>query len=672
MAVKESRFTNDSTVFYLTGWGHSGDHWLSKALNAHPEIFVLNCYEPSRIKYFDDGCGRDYRPDILTMTAFLEDIGTDYKAIGECHAYRCPQMAPLRDKYGDTVPDANILRHPYTWLDFYIRHRVNNCRMPGDWSGSLEHEWLHTNHQLFDRLGLPRYEKKQVEIWSAYQGMWLLHNILVDVRCGSRMARIEDLTTDGAAFNDLVSHITRGQCSFSPELLEIIYDFAKLDYRGEETYVDPVAAWDSWPDWKRDAFATIVPDEVQQAYQSLGYELDTGRTPTFPVLDDLARENAAHRPIVFASMMKSGTWLMREIIGKMTGLAPLEAKTAETVEDYAKADMIEFRQGTFLSSHLEASPHVRSKIVSGQAKVVFLYRNVGDMLLSLYHHFLKDVDCSVGCPVGNDSFLQDMPEDDAITLMIAGFHVHPHHWSGAATYFRQMDSWMRFSEQWPVHFVSFENLVARKRHEIERLQQFLGTDLDDEQIDALVQATEFDSMKGRARQKGSDGHYRRGRSGEHLFRFSPLHFNLLETMMRQYDPSFEDRFNVSPYGEFYLTQNRVNEFHVLVSRLDSLRQRVGDLSVAIVGRSLLTNRLVAMNRSWFKPVALVNGEGKPRPMYDIPGVGVDRLQESGANCVIAFGCHTVFDEVRAKAAEMGAAFVFKNSPDAEVLDWLVE
>ncbi|HWS01925.1 MAG TPA: hypothetical protein VN448_00840 [Gammaproteobacteria bacterium] len=271
--MQESRFQQQSNVFYITSWGHAGDHWLSKALNAHPEIFVLNAHEGSRPKYFKDGLGRHQRPDILQYTAFLEDMGTDYAAIGECHAYRASQMRPVQEKYQDRVPIINLLRHPHAWLDFYIRHRAGNVRMPDRSSTALDHEWEHSEHALFKKLGLQPYTRAEVEVWAAYQGMLLLNQIIPDIESGVRQIRIEDILADRQEFQSLVDFLTQGRCQYDEALFDTVYSFAHKVYRGEETAVDAAGIHAQWPQWKHDAFNKIVSPCAADLYASAGYRL---------------------------------------------------------------------------------------------------------------------------------------------------------------------------------------------------------------------------------------------------------------------------------------------------------------------------------------------------------------------------------------------------------------
>jgi len=270
---QSSRFEENTNVFYVTSWGHSGDHWFSKALNAHPEIFVLNSYEGVRAKYFKGEFNRGTRPDILAYTAFLEDMGTDFEAIGECHAYKAHEMCPVQRKYGPAVPIINLLRHPYTWLDFYVRHRVNNLRMPEDSKEAWLHEWNCSRHEMFKELGLKEYRQEETGIWASFQGCFVLNGILLDMETGIRQVRIEEILESPEYFNEVVDYLTKSKCRFSEELLLTVYDFANKIYKGEETRADPKAVYEKWPKWKREGFEKIVKPEAVEAYRRAGYEL---------------------------------------------------------------------------------------------------------------------------------------------------------------------------------------------------------------------------------------------------------------------------------------------------------------------------------------------------------------------------------------------------------------
>jgi hypothetical protein len=560
MPVRKSSFEAQTNVFYLTGWGHSGDHWLSKALNAHPEIFVINCYEPTRLKYFNDGHDRDFRPDILTLTAFLEDIGTDYKAIGECHAFRASQMSPIKEKYGDQIPTANLVRHPYTWLDFYIRHRVNNCRMPGRWSGSLQHEWDHTNHSLFKKLNLKPYLKDDVYIWSAYQGMWLLHNIVKDAQCSDSIVRIEELLNNREHFVDLAHYLTFGKCSFTEEILNIIYAFAHELYRGEESYVDEFETYSKWPDWKKAAFEIIVPMEAIDSFKKIGYEFEESK-PSFNLVKELPPIEKKDAPIIVSSMMKSGTWMIRKIIVELTGLKMHEPSSSGDIREFEDASKLVIPEGFFYSWHFFASDRFKREIIAREAKVIFLYRNIADALVSMYYHFINDIDADYGYPTNNKVVFNNMARSDAMTIMITGFNVPPYYWAGSELFFKQMLSMILFSYEYPVYFVSYERLLLNKADEIEKLSRFIEYDVDKEKLQNICDSTSFHQMQKQASTcRIGEKHFRKGAIGDYSCHFDSFHHKLLESYMFKATPELPKRLT-EYYVEDFLPNDLPTEMH---------------------------------------------------------------------------------------------------------------
>ena len=155
MSKKESSFAVDH-VFYVTSRGYAADHWYSwfvKALNAHPEVLAYLANEGSRPKYFSERT-RAERPEIVRYTQFIADVGKTYTAIGDCYSYRASRMKPLQERYGGSVPIINLMRHPYSWLKFYVTWRAKNMRMPNGETGPGDCEWYSTEHELvksFDR-----------------------------------------------------------------------------------------------------------------------------------------------------------------------------------------------------------------------------------------------------------------------------------------------------------------------------------------------------------------------------------------------------------------------------------------------------------------------------------------------------------------------------------------
>lgn len=266
---------HDSHVFYVTSQGYAGDHWyswFSKALNTHPELFVYIANEGSRPKYFEER-SRSERPEIISFTKFLSDVGRTYQGIGDCYSYRAHKMQPLTDEYAQRVPWFNLVRHPYSWIHFYVRWRATNMRMGTGKTKPLEHEWNIVEHALYK--DLKPYTKEDVEIWAFYRGLTFInHHMMKDLSIDTQHIPLEDIIASPAKFNEVVAYLTHERVQFSQEQLELIYQWRFTPFRGEETiHAKPDDVRKDWEPWQADAFNTIVSQETQEKFIALGYKL---------------------------------------------------------------------------------------------------------------------------------------------------------------------------------------------------------------------------------------------------------------------------------------------------------------------------------------------------------------------------------------------------------------
>ncbi len=276
MPTIRSELELDTNVFYVTSHGYAADHWfgwLPKALNAHPEIFALLAHEGSRPKYIKTRT-RGERPALIPFTEFLNDMGMTYQAIGDCYSFRAHMMPEVIGKYGTAVPIVNMVRHPYVWMEFYVRWRASNMRMRSGASDPLEWEWKTAAHKLFEKLDLRKYDKDEAAVWASFQGMVMLNEIIADTESGVPQMKLENVATDPGVFQGLVRYLTKERCEFSPELLDLVYGWIDTPFRGEEKlHLVPDELYDQWPDWKKEAFPKLVNPKTFEIYNGLGYRL---------------------------------------------------------------------------------------------------------------------------------------------------------------------------------------------------------------------------------------------------------------------------------------------------------------------------------------------------------------------------------------------------------------
>ncbi|MCL4137242.1 UNVERIFIED_CONTAM: hypothetical protein GTU68_058934, partial [Idotea baltica] len=107
------------------------------------------------------------------------------------------------------------------------------------------------------------------------------------------------------------------------------------------------------------------------------------------------------------------------------------------------------------------------------SQVVYVAREPKDVVVSLFHHcrIVK----SHGYVGSLGSFIDHFIND---TLIYSPYWTHV------------KEAWMRRKHP-SLHFIYYEDLKANPKAEISRLQQFLGTNLDDDQINNVMLFSNF-------------------------------------------------------------------------------------------------------------------------------------------------------------------------------------
>jgi len=500
----------DYCVFYVTAWGYAADHyfgWFPKALNLHPEIFALLAHEGSRPKYLKERTRGD-RPPLIPFTEFLNDMGMTYRAIGDCYSYRAGQMPELlaNPQYA-RIPVVNLVRHPVVWLEFYVRWRAGNMRMRAGASDPLAWEWKVAHHGKFRHLGLKAYDKEDVQTWAAFQGMTQLNNVLGDVPAVERHIPVERLARDPQTFRATVAYLTKDRCPYERSDLDRAFAMTETLFRGEEAVeTDPRALVGAWPGWKVDAFRALLTAGALDAYRSFGYDLlGLDASATMPTPN---AKVGPSRPIFVSSVMKSGTWLLRAILEKLTGLSPHEPAIGVGTPAYDNEMLIDIPPGKFFTWHSVITERTAALLRGAGTKNVFLVRNVYDLIVSMYNHLRRDPDAAIGRSIGGSDFMAQFSLEAAISMVIAGFTVPELTWDGLEPHIRHIASMLRFhAEGGDALILSYEELARDKAAAIRRVAQYLEMPVDEQCVDGIVRTTAFDAMKSDATATGTNAHF---------------------------------------------------------------------------------------------------------------------------------------------------------------------
>lgn len=530
-------------VFLVSAWGYAADHkfgWFPKALNAHPEIFALLAHEGSRPKYFSE-LTRGDRPSLRPFVEFLNDMGMTYEAIGDCYSYRAPQLASLmQDPTYTDVPLLNLTRHPICWLEYYTRWRTGNMRMRGSTSSPIWWEWQVANHSLFRSLGLQRYQPEDVRVWSFYQGLFLLNNIRGEVGLGIPNVRIEEVIGDRDVFDQVVSYLTNDRIHYSDDTWAQVEAMRSKCFRGEREEVGEAEdLMRSWEEWQRQAFVKLVSPEALADFEGLGYSVPT---PTLRSRARLRRQarNLPSVNVFHSSLMKSGTWAMRERIRLSTGLSVYEPPVPASNSggpDYADHSQISFPPGSFYSFHQEVTPKAATLLRGARAKSILQVRALPALVMSMYNHLRLDPDRRIGRSVGDTRVIGRLDVAEGLALTISGFQEPGLSWRGLRPHIVQLKSFVEYVERGgDALIVDYDDLIGRPEQVQHRLESYLEVERASKAASLLRQVTSWNPRRSPHKTRASD---RELVAGGYL----PLHDRLILGVVAECFPDARSRLD---------------------------------------------------------------------------------------------------------------------------------
>ncbi len=243
-----------------------------------------------------------------------------------------------------------------------------------------------------------------------------------------------------------------------------------------------------------------------------------------------------NQKIFVSSIFKSGTWLLRDILERLTGLEAYEPENISDSPDYGDAGMIGFKPGRFFSWHSEINGAVKRVVRENDAKAIFLVRNIYDLAVSMYFHFANDTDQEIGRSAGQAGFFNRFERDEGLAMVIGGFASGDAGFAGLGPHLAQIRDMFEFAKEYPVLLTSYERLCLQKETEIRRLSEYLGLPDDPGTVAAIVEATDFDKMKKNAADRGGGSHFRRGAPGGHRETLKEHHLHMIFGQLTQFAP----------------------------------------------------------------------------------------------------------------------------------------
>ncbi len=254
--------------------------------------------------------------------------------------------------------------------------------------------------------------------------------------------------------------------------------------------------------------------------------------------------------IFVSSVFKSGTWLLRDILERLTGLEAFEPENIPSPPDYGDASLIAFKPNRFFSWHSEINDPVKRVIRDNDAKAIFLVRNIFDLAVSMYFHFANDTDSEIGKSAGQADFFRRFEKDEGVAMIISGYP----NFTGLGPHLAQIRDMFAFAKEYPVLLTSYERLCLQKETEISRLAEYLGLPEAPGTVARIVEETGFDKMKKNAEAKAGGSHFRRGAPGGQRETLKEHHVHMILGQLANFAP---DLWNLANEREFHEITQRL-------------------------------------------------------------------------------------------------------------------
>jgi hypothetical protein len=308
-------------------------------------------------------------------------------------------------------------------------------------------------------------------------------------------------------------------------------------FRGEQPVeTDPRVLVESWPDWKVDAFRQLVTPEALLVYKSFGYDMHGLDKPPSKRKMPSAGQGPA-RPLFVSSVMKSGTWLLRDMLERLTGLTAREPKIGQGRPDYGNEMLIDIAPGTFFSWHSLINDRTSALLKGAATKNIFLVRNIYDVIISMYNHLAKDADAAIGRSIGGAKYFRGIPPETAIGMIITGFTTPELTWGGIAPHVRQVASFLEFMEGGgDALLLTYRELTRSKMDALRRIARYLEMPVSESRLKEIADATDFDAMKEASASTGTQAHFTDKRERDARQLIEPYYVSMVDHVVTQEMP----------------------------------------------------------------------------------------------------------------------------------------
>ena len=262
-----------------------------------------------------------------------------------------------------------------------------------------------------------------------------------------------------------------------------------------------------------------------------------------------------NQKIFVSTLFKSGTKLIESLIEQISGLKA-HIVPMSTPPIYGSADPIIFEDNKFFIYHNILSDDVIQRIKKENAKVILLTRNIFDLVVAQYFHFVNDVDAEIGHATKSDQFLKKFEKSDVLTMIINGIYSNKFTYPGIKDSIIQIESFINYKKNNECLIIDFEEMVYKKESTILQIANFIGEKSDKRAVDEMIKTTSLETMRlVRKKMFGSGAHFKSGESGKHKDHLSVSHYlNILSILSRDFPGLIQESIKLN-LGRIFETRN---------------------------------------------------------------------------------------------------------------------
>ncbi len=238
-------------LFAVVSWGAAATHWLTRVLNAHPQVLCFHHLMTSLNNV------KPLQMNPMEYMEFLAHAGAGYQLAGDVHGIPLDSLEDLKKQWGRQFRFAIITRHPVS----RVRSAYNL------WNNYLLEKPSASLTELTGEGGSPESTQSSSKE-NIFKHFATMVNQVVDEIVIMEPFQMERLTTDFGEINRLLDHLSNGELQFDRS--DGLMDKGPGHRKKNDT---PRESFDDMPKWQRDMFIEKLSPEARKVYENLGYDL---------------------------------------------------------------------------------------------------------------------------------------------------------------------------------------------------------------------------------------------------------------------------------------------------------------------------------------------------------------------------------------------------------------